>query len=152
MEPFSLTYRKAKAYLGSYDSLNLNRIIGGRKGNTWLERRDGGIALRLYQTDIVLFTPHYIELNTGGWPTKMTTEAMSAFSPIRIYSAGASGLCFKLAGEDWHSDGHPFYDGIRISTDGARLMRSQPNRPESHEPLLMESGFTRTPYVGSRAR
>jgi hypothetical protein len=154
-----MTYSKARAILKHWAKMgdrtgrvNLAKLIVGRKGQVWLEERSGNIAVRLYHTDVVLFTPHYIELRTGGWPTKTTCEAINAYSPVQVASDGRSGLIVRLHGEDWQSGGHPFFEGIRISPDGARVMRSQPHKPTEHEPVLLESGYTGEPIVGSRAR
>ena len=137
-----MTYQQIKELLGSQDRVNYGSAIGGRKGNVWIERRAGGIAVRLHHTDVVLFTPHWIELDTGGWVTPTTRDAICTLSPVQVASAGKSGWVVRLKGESWQDDGHPYYDGIRISTDGARLMRSQPNRPESFTPARTISGFT----------
>lgn len=141
-----MTYKEAKALLGDADSVNWGRIIGGRSGNVWIERREEGIAVRLYRTDIVTFTPRWIELDTGGWPTRTTCEAITDTTPAHLVSQGGA-LFVRLAGEDWGSGGHPFYDGIRLTPDGRGLRREQPNRPRSFEPVALESGFTRQPMT-----
>lgn len=46
------------------------------------------------------------------------------------------------AGFDFESGGHPYFDGIRVSPDGTRLMREQPNRARTFEPVYTTSGFT----------
>jgi hypothetical protein len=45
------------------------------------------------------------------------------------------------AGIDYESGGHPFYDGIRVSADGKRIMKSQPHKPARVTPVITESGF-----------
>lgn len=147
-----MTYKEARALLGDAESVNWGRVVGGRTGNVWIERRDDStIAVRLYRTDVVTFTPRWIELDTGGWPTKTTSEAISDTSPVRLYSERGA-LRIILAGESWDDGGHPFYDGLRISPDGRRLMRDQPNRPETFRPVALESGYTRQPLARSRSQ
>ncbi len=45
---------------------------------------------------------------------------------------------------DWSSGGHTFYDGMRISADGKKIMREQPHRPTAdlsrRYKVLTESG------------
>ena len=145
-----MNYKEARALLDGKERVNWGRIIGGRTGNVWIEaREDGAIAVRLYQTDVVTFTPRWIELDTGGWPTKTTCEAISDTSPVALYSVRGA-LSLRLAGEDWSDGGHPFFDGIRVSPDGRRIMRAQPHRPEGFEPLPLESGYTRQPLARGR--
>jgi hypothetical protein len=146
-----MTHKEAKALLAEAERVNYGKTIfpGGRNGNVWIERRDGAIAARLYQTDVVTFTPRYIELNTGGWPTRTTCQAISDVSPVQVYSERGA-LQIRLEGEDWNDGGHPFYDGIRVSPDGRRLMRAQPNR--RLERVELESGFTRQPIAGRAGR
>jgi len=196
--------------------------------NTWLEREthiarvgrydasgmdmpDNAIGVRLHETDIVIHTPHWTELNTGGWATMTTRERIEAFSPVQIgtrrggwtvflYDPGKPCFCVRdaaseqasrngivirgehspglaldftgeydpdspssnpngapiyawrtcqhcqgtevLGGFDFDSGGHPYFDGIRVSPDGTRLMREQPNRAENFEPIYTTSGWT----------
>lgn len=58
--------------------------IPGRKvdNNTYLERRDVGIALRLHKTDILLWTENdLVRLDTGGWYTMTTRDRANAWLP-----------------------------------------------------------------------
>lgn len=48
----------------------------------------------------------------------------------------------KRTGPDWSSGGYPYFDGIRVSTDGSRLMVRQPNRPKAWQPIITKSGWT----------
>lgn len=70
-----MTYREANELLGKRDSRKL-------ENNTYLERRgDKKIAVRLHRTDVVIFTPTYVELHTGGWYTKTTAERIRSYAP-----------------------------------------------------------------------
>jgi hypothetical protein len=53
------------------------------------------------------------------------------------FCAGTT-LC---SGYDFDSGGHLFFDGIRISNDGKRLLRTQPHKPSYRRPVRTESGF-----------
>jgi len=204
--------------------------------NTWLERGaylrtqyaqtpfsslgypDNAIGVRLHETYIVIHTPHWTELNTGGWSTMTTRERIEAFSPVQIgasrggwtvylYDPGKPCFCVRdaaserasgngivihgehspglalsftgkyfressnakempvyewracqhcdgteiLGGFDFASGGHPYFDGIRISPDGSRLMREQPNRPPNFEPVKTVSGWSGEPNRARRA-
>jgi hypothetical protein len=55
------------------------------------------------------------------------------------------------AGIDFESGGHPYFDGIRVSPDGKRIMRSQPNRAQTFEPVKTVSGWSGEPNRGRRA-
>lgn len=48
--------------------------------NTRLYREsDEEIRLKLHQTDIIIFTPHIITLNTGGWYSRTTKDRMNTY-------------------------------------------------------------------------
>jgi hypothetical protein len=190
---------------------------------------ESAIGVRLHETYIVIHTPHWTELNTGGWATMTTRERMESFSQVQIGASRsgwavylqsdkvecycvrnsfnrtplpdgsgivirgeyAHGLDLKWTGEydldtpsandngapiyefvtcsncdgagvcsgfDFDSGGHPYFDGIRVSPDGKRLMRSQPNRAQTFEPVRTISGITgeslgrwRSTYYGGYA-
>jgi len=72
-----LTYTKAKKMLGDKDRMKV-------ANNTYLERRDEStIALRYYDTDVLTFTPTYIEINSGGYPTMSTTDRIN-YGPVNV--------------------------------------------------------------------
>lgn len=126
------------------------KLIDARKGypraslklanNTWLERRDDKtIAVRYHETDIVILTPHWIELDSGGWHTKSTASRISEYAPGYLYSANP--------GWHWHDmDGgaHPYFDGMRIHPSGKRLMATQPHLPKHYGPVKTVSGWSGT--------
>lgn len=68
------------------------------KGNTD-DYPKGTIGLRLHNTYVVIFTPKWIELNTGGWPTKVTAERME-YAGISIEKSGKAGWSVALKRED----------------------------------------------------
>lgn len=85
-------YRSAKAFLGDKDRRKLDR-------NTYLERRGPKtIAVRLHDTDIVIFTPTYTQLNTGGWHTKTTANRMRQYIPGDI----GNGYGNRTRGWQWY--------------------------------------------------
>lgn len=61
--------------------------------NTYLERiGDKKIGLRLHATHILIFTPTYVELDDGGYPTPTTWKRMRDFAPVEIRSNGKRGM------------------------------------------------------------
>jgi hypothetical protein len=51
----------------------------------------------------------------------------------------------KRSGIDWDSGGYPFFDGIRVSADGRRIMRTQPHKPAHMQIVKTVSGWTGNP-------
>lgn len=178
----------AKARKNRSGGVNLER-------NTFLEKRSEKVyAIRLHDTDIVTFTPTYIELDSGGWNTKTTSARMSNHVPFGIASLKDIGWCvclvsdelacyctrgenptpgksehftgewtgepymsgsvpiyelvtcsqcngtLKYTGVDW-SNAHPYFDGIRVSNDGKRLLTRQPRKPKRQYPVFTQSGW-----------
>src|SRR4030095_13736112 len=66
----------------------LSGVTSARKldNNTFeLQYANGNRAIRLHDTNIVLFYPDgRIKLNTGGWQTPVTKDRMNRFSPFLI--------------------------------------------------------------------
>jgi len=62
----------------------MRRKIGN---NTWLKRRGDDIAVRLHDTDVVVYHPDgSITLDTGGWFTVTTKARMNEHSPFGVSS------------------------------------------------------------------
>jgi hypothetical protein len=131
---------------------------------------DNAIGLRLHGTYVAILTPHWTELYTGGWATMTTRDRMSYVANImtarpgwavalrvekvqcpRCYGSSAppyegSPFCYACSGTgiysgtDWENS-HPYFDGIRISADGKRLMREQPHKPKAYRPIKTHSGW-----------
>ena len=116
-----------------------SRKIGN---NTYMERIDAEtIGVRYHSTLVVRATPGYVELDSGGWHTKTTWERMSDYG-VRV-AGGGSGVAVLLAGESWSCGGHPYFDGIRLSADGSRLVKDQPNMPAGiMAPVRTVSGWS----------
>lgn len=94
--------------------MKLQERLGNRQrrkvgNNTYLERRDNGVALRLHATDIVLETTDGWTVTSGGWRTPTTKDRLNAYLPTRIYQE--RGIWY------WHG-GRPFSDGDRIDFGG----------------------------------
>ncbi len=70
--------------------------------NTYLQRRDNGaIAVQLHSTDVVTFKPNGdIVLCSGEWDTRITSERMNSFSPLRVWREGGS-LCAGHRAATW---------------------------------------------------
>jgi hypothetical protein len=100
-----MTYAEANTILGNKD----RKVLGN---NTALERRDNGtIAVRLHNTDVVVFHPDYrVVLNSGGFKTKTTKDRLNSYSGHRVYVRKGVWLVDGI----WCADNPPcvFHDGI----------------------------------------
>lgn len=86
---------------------------------------DGGIAIRLHQTDIVTLTPRgTVVLNSGGWLSATTKERLNRYT-----NAGIS----QRAGVWYMRDGSLFYDGMELAADGTPL---KPRDSDKYEEKL----------------
>jgi hypothetical protein len=168
------------------------------------------IGLRLHSTYVVIFTPRWTELYTGGWHTVTTRNRIEYAVSVRSDRGGwfislirddlpcyclrervgfSEGICIegethsdyespgglelsftdKWTGEPYDRDGgskpiykwvtcsvcggsakrrgpdwensHPYFDGMRVSPDGKRLMREQPHKPAIYRPVTTHSGW-----------
>jgi hypothetical protein len=99
------SYHAANTYLGQKQERPC-------ANNTHLRRmKDGSIAMRLHQTDVVTwYDDGTIRLNTDGWTT-VTTKA-------RINAATNAGI-YQKRGLWYYSNGTPFQDGDIIHQDGS---------------------------------
>lgn len=139
---------------GSRDTLKIAR-------NTYLERgpefrpgltfgwyaaggRDAypgnAIGIRFHETYVAILTPHWTELYTGGWHTKTTAERMSCAN-VTVGGGRGGWIVLLCGGGGWASGGHPYFDGIRVSADGTRLMTTQPHKPREWSPVTTVSGW-----------
>lgn len=92
--------------------------------NTYLERRGPStIALRLHATDVLTFTPDYVELNTGGWFTVTTKARLNQFGPVTISSDKGRWIVQPAGYDRWATDGFVYHDGIRFTNDGTELVK-----------------------------
>lgn len=74
------------------DYQQADRMLQGRcresrklGNNTYLVRRDGGIAVRLHATDVVTFKLNGdVLLNSGGWRTPTTKDRINQYAPVII--------------------------------------------------------------------
>lgn len=110
----------------------------GEYGAAGNEYPDNAIGLRFHGTYVAILTPHWTELYTGGWHTKSTADRIRYVASI---GADRGGWTVFLGGCGWNDNGHPFYDGIRISADRKRLMREQPHKTRGFTPVRTESGW-----------
>ena len=80
-----MDYAKAKTMLASARSKEAGKPIAN---NTRLFEVEGGIAVRLHNTDILTFAPDgRVTYNSGGWRTNTTKDRMNTFGPARIGAA-----------------------------------------------------------------
>jgi len=111
------SYQEAADFLGDKQS---RRICGN---NTYVERRDNGIAIRLHQTDIVFYfgNGELIRLNTGGWHTQITKQRLEQFLPAPLAVMSFKGQWrISLVGRHWASTKAECADSV-VFTDGLDL-------------------------------
>ena len=89
--------------------------------NTYLERRDDDIALRLQNTDILLYHPDgKITLNSGGWRTVTTKARINEFLPAEWSLWQERGVWYLAYGNSYqsHHKVAVYDDGTVLSPDG----------------------------------
>lgn len=91
--------------------------------NTRLFRRENGaIAIRLYDTDIVVVNKdNSIELYTGGFRTVTTKERINRFIPCTLFQKN----------HQWYIGSYdnsiPFYEGIKLNPNGTLKSENKPH-------------------------
>lgn len=151
-----MNYREAKAVLEGRAGCNYAAKLKNPSSrdrvkianNTYLERRGPQLlAVRFHATDVLTFTPHYVELNSGGWFTMSTRDRLE-YGPCRIH-ADRLGWQVVPKGNAW-GDGHPYYDGIRVKNDGSGILKTQPKNPANFTPARTVSGWSGRPNSARR--
>lgn len=100
---------KSKAEINSYKSAN--EFLGDQNqkivaANVNVIRKDNGIAIRLYNTDIVTYYPdETFEADNGGFNTPTTSNRCTQFGP---------GCYFSHANKVLHAGGYPATKGKRF--------------------------------------
>lgn len=114
-----MNYSEAVTKLGNRSSRKL-------ANNTYLQRRDdNAIALRYHATDVLLFTPKFVEYNSGGWFTYSTKDRMN-YGPVSISSDRGRWFVYPKTAAglpDWNCGGYFYFDGIRVSNDGRKILK-----------------------------
>lgn len=131
-----LNWTKARKMLYDKELVSPTNIYGLKESlkvanNTFLERRGDlhdytkpikKIALRYYNTDVLIFTPTYIELNSGGYHTMSTSERMSQ-GPVHVgpsYKPATGWAVYLLINRPCYSCGgtklREDYTGFDIAT------------------------------------
>ncbi len=113
------TYSKAQSELAK------GKPKGERKkvaNNTYLIQRDGYIAVRLHNTDVVDIYLDKLILRTGGWMTNTTKERINRYLPVgwNLYTEKRIWWLSYVTsyGEDGEQSKWQFKDGINIHQDG----------------------------------
>jgi len=91
----------------TYTQLKLLSETRKRKlgNNTYLViREDGGLGVRLHNTEVVIHYPDRVVLDSGGWMTVTTKSRMNEYTNFHI----------KQKDYDWYVDNLPFQDGMTI--------------------------------------
>ena len=120
-----------------------SRTRDSRKiGNTTTLERSGAdrIGVLLHSTHVLIMSPDYVELDSGGWHTKTTWSRMSDYG-LHVGGGKPVGVVVLLRDEGWATGGHPYFDGIRLTPDGTKLASEQPRAPRGIVgPVLTERG------------
>lgn len=83
--------------------------------NTYLERRGDDIALRLHDTDIVVYRANGdITLDSGGWRTYTTKDRMNTYGPFKWVSQD-KGVWYVCTSD---AERYRYDDGITLHPDG----------------------------------
>lgn len=112
MEPKSFT---------EAESILTGRCKNRRKlaNNTYLERRNGNIAVRLHNTDIVIYHQDgIITLNTNGWTTPTTKDRLNRFSPAMIWQENS---VWYVSASYERGARYLFTDNMRVNVHGKPL-------------------------------
>lgn len=98
-----MNYTTALQTLAGRDRLKL-------ENNTYLEKRDDAIAVKLHNTDVLTFLPNgRTRYNSGGWKTVTTKDRMNQYGPARIHQKDS----------EWILNGNFVYtDGIEVKENG----------------------------------
>lgn len=88
---------------------------------TRVQKRENGIAIKYHDTDVVLFTPDYIELNSGGWRTLTTKARMNENIPNTVIWQDRGVWYVNPVGHWGRENRITYFDGIRLSYDGEIL-------------------------------
>lgn len=120
-----MNYEKAVATLKNRPSKKV-------ANNTYLIPVEGGIAVKLHQTNVVTFLQEgTVILNSGGWRTVTTKDRINNFSPARVYSD--KGVWFVYYKDDYGSKTYQpddctdhratFFDGMAVDANGIPLVK-----------------------------
>lgn len=112
-------YKTCPTSFHDADKLLAGRCYDGRKvaNNTYLERRDGAIALRYHSTDVVTYRPDgALVLDSGGWHTLTTKERINWALPAGLHLRQDKGRWY--IGRSWFDGGTPYADGMSIRMQG----------------------------------
>lgn len=97
--------------------------------NTYVQRRpEGRIAVKLHQTDVLMFSPNgRIELDSGGWTTPTTKERINRYLPGGYSLVQERGVWYLLDLTHGADDpvSHTFKDGMVIHPNG-RVIKAGP--------------------------
>lgn len=111
----------------TYESLSL-KLVGRNKQKKLLARnthairlpgpdgRDGGIAIRLHKTNIMVYWPNgQVDLSSGGWRTSVTRERINRYLPYNWRLGCDEGVWWLQQAEPGRSMRLVFTGGITIS-------------------------------------
>ncbi len=116
-----------------YSELNAKlsgRNSNGRKlgNNTYAERRNDAIAIRLHQTDILTFNPDgSMVANSGGWKTVTTKARLNEYLPNGYGISQSKGVWYWSHYNGQFKTLEMFSDGDKITADGKLETQAKPS-------------------------
>lgn len=118
-----MDYAQAKTMLASARSKEAGKPIAN---NTRLFEVEGGIAVRLHNTDILTFAPDgRVTYNSGGWRTNTTKDRMNTFGPARIGAADGLWWVHYAGATEPPSTGAARKDGRILAAGDAGTARDE---------------------------
>lgn len=114
------TYTQLMTKLGNREKRKLGN-------NTYLEKRgETKLAIRLHATDVLLFEPDKVTVQTGGWRTLTTKDRINSYAPCTIYQA--KGQWYWRTGEQF-TEGDYFDSTGKLHTQATPEAEKQEHRP-----------------------
>lgn len=97
-----MDYKQAEAMLNGRSSKKI-------ANNTYLlQLEDNKIALKLHETNIIIFQPEFVELFSGGWRTVTTKARLNKFAPVQVDQRNSI----------WYIGDKLFQEGVKVDFRG----------------------------------
>lgn len=117
--------------------------------NTYLNPRDdGGFGIRLHSTDVVVYYPDRIVLDSGGWKTVTTKDRINCFSPFRVWSE--RGVWFVSNGRSGNPV--PFADGLTYRAEQGFDSETVGEDPKAQNKLRRQASRFSKAYMDAFVR
>jgi hypothetical protein len=156
------SYEQAQKFLAG----GRNKLSRKSENNTWIEQRGENIAVRLHNTDVVLYKPDGgFVLDTGGWHSVTTKDRINGYAPhgVKVYSndgiwsvygtppvkegerytdwANRSALCDFADGLEFDKEGKPVNPPASLRLQEKALQKAIKKYVDGFVALAMEKGI-----------